>query len=51
MASSTSVVLECMTIAEIAYQVADYMKLDRSLIHPATTEEMNESTPRPASVA
>ena len=38
---------ECMTIAEIAYQVADCMKLDRSLIHPATTEEMNESTPRP----
>ena len=38
---------ECMTIAEIAYQVADYMKLDRSLIHPTTTEEMNESTPRP----
>ena len=38
---------ECMTIAEIAYQVADYMKLDRSLIHPATTEKMNESTPRP----
>ena len=38
---------ECMTIAEIAYQVADYMKLDRSLIHPATTEKMNDSTPRP----
>ena len=38
---------ECMTIAEIAYQVADCMKLDRSLIYPATTEEMNESTPRP----
>ncbi len=38
---------ECMTIVEIAYQVADCMKLDRSLIHPATTEEMNESTPRP----
>jgi len=38
---------ECMTIAEIAYQVADCMGLDRSLIHPATTEEMNETTPRP----
>ena len=38
---------ECLTIAEIAFQVADHMKLDRSLIHPATTEEMQESTPRP----
>ena len=32
---------ECLTIAEIAFQVADYMKLDRSLVHPATTEEMH----------
>ena len=39
--------VECMSIAEIAYQVADYMGLDHSLIHPATTEEMNETTPRP----
>lgn len=38
---------ECLTIAEIAFQVADHMKLDRSLIHPATTEEMKEATPRP----
>ena len=38
---------ECLTIAEIAYQVADYMKLNRTLIHPVTTEEMQESTPRP----
>ena len=38
---------ECMSIAEIAYQVADYMGLDRSLIHSVTTEEMNETTPRP----
>ena len=38
---------ECMSIAEIAYQVADYMGLDHSLIHPVTTEEMNETTPRP----
>ena len=38
---------ECMSIAEIAYQVADYMGLDRSLIHLVTTEEMNETTPRP----
>ena len=36
-----------MSIAEIAYQVADYMGLDHSLIHPVTTEEMNETTPRP----
>lgn len=36
-----------MSIAEIAYQVADYMGLDRSLIHLVTTEEMNETTPRP----
>ena len=33
---------ECLTIAEIAFQVADYMKLDCSLVHPATTEEMQE---------
>lgn len=38
---------ECMSIAEIAYQVADYMGLDHSFIHPVTTEEMNETTPRP----
>lgn len=38
---------ECLTIAEIAYQVADIINLDRSLIHPATTEEMQEATPRP----
>ena len=38
---------ECLTIAEIAYQVADYMKLNRALIHSVTTEEMQESTPRP----
>lgn len=38
---------ECLTIAEIAYRVADYLKLDRSLIHPVTTEEMQEATPRP----
>ena len=39
--------VECMSIAEIAYQVADYMGLDHSFIHPVTTEEMNETTPRP----
>ena len=38
---------ECLTIAEIAYRVADFLKLDRSLIEPVTTEEMKEVTPRP----
>ena len=38
---------ECLTIADIAYRVADYFLLDRSLIHPVTTEEMKEKTPRP----
>lgn len=38
---------ECLSIADIAYRVADYFHLDRSLIHPVTTEEMNELTPRP----
>ncbi|WP_294475371.1 SDR family oxidoreductase [uncultured Bacteroides sp.] len=38
---------ECLTIAEMAYQVADSMNLDRTLIHPVTTEEMKEATPRP----
>lgn len=38
---------ECLTIAEIAYRVADYLKLDRSLIRPVNTEEMQETTPRP----
>ena len=36
-----------LTIAEIAYRVADFLKLDRSLIEPVTTEEMKEVTPRP----
>lgn len=38
---------ECLSIAEIAFRVADYLRLDRSLIHPVTTEEMQEQTPRP----
>lgn len=38
---------ECLSIANIAYRVADYFKLNRSLIIPVTTEEMNEATPRP----
>lgn len=37
----------CVTIAEMAYRVADILSLDRSLIHPVTTEEMQEATPRP----
>lgn len=38
---------ECLSISEIAYRVADYFRLDTSLIHPVTTEEMREATPRP----
>lgn len=38
---------EQLSIAEMAYRVADYFHLDRSLIHPVSTEEMNEATPRP----
>ena len=38
---------EHLSIAEIAYRVADYFGLDRSLIRPVTTEEMKEATPRP----
>ena len=38
---------EYLSIAEMAYRVADYFKLDNSLICPVTTEEMKEATPRP----
>lgn len=38
---------DCLTIADIAYRVADYLKLDRSLVHPVSTEEIQEATPRP----
>lgn len=38
---------DILSIAEIAYKVADYLKLDKSLIQPVTTIEMNEITPRP----
>lgn len=38
---------EHLSIADMAYRVADYFGLDRSLIHPVTTEEMKETTPRP----
>ncbi len=38
---------ECLTIADIAYRVADVLKLDTSLIQPVSTAEMQEATPRP----
>lgn len=38
---------EYLSIADMAYRVADYFHLDRSLIQPVTTEEMQEKTPRP----
>ncbi len=38
---------ECLSIADIAYRVAAFFRLDSSLICPVTTEEMNEATPRP----
>ena len=34
-------------LSQMAYRVADYFGLDRSLICPVTTEEMKEATPRP----
>ena len=38
---------ECLTIADIAYRVADVLKLDSLLIQPVSTGEMQETTPRP----
>lgn len=38
---------DCLTIADIAYRVADLLGLNRSLIRPVTTQEMDEKTPRP----
>lgn len=38
---------ESLSIAEMAYRVADYFGLDHTLIRPVTTEEMKEATPRP----
>lgn len=38
---------DCLTIAEIAYRVADILELNRSLIIPVSTLEMQEKTPRP----
>lgn len=37
---------EILSIAEIAFRVANYFKLDSSLILPVTTLEMQEMTPR-----
>lgn len=39
---------DCLSIAEIAYRVAAVLRLDSTLIHPVTTIEMQERTPRPA---
>lgn len=38
---------ECVSIADIAYRVAESLGLDASLIHPVTTEKMGETTRRP----
>ena len=38
---------ECLTIADIAYRVADTLNLDYSLILPVTTQQMGEAIPRP----
>ena len=38
---------ETMSVAELAMRVAQYFRLDTSLIESVTTEEMNEATPRP----
>lgn len=38
---------EYLNIAQIAYRVAEFLKLDSTLIQPVSTEEMAEKTPRP----
>lgn len=38
---------ECLSIADIAYRVADALNLDSSLILPVATKLMGEATPRP----
>jgi dTDP-4-dehydrorhamnose reductase len=38
---------ECLTVSEIAYKVAGFLGLDKSLILPVSTIEMQEKTPRP----
>ena len=40
---------ETLSVADIAFRVAQYFHLDSSLIEPVTTEEMKEATPRPVS--
>jgi len=35
------------SIINLAYVIADYFKLDRSLIHPVTTAELNQPAKRP----
>jgi dTDP-4-dehydrorhamnose reductase len=40
---------ETLSVADIAFRVAQYFHLDSSLIEPVTTEEMKEATPRPIS--
>lgn len=43
----TAVAKACRDYAIVRVVVVDYFGLDRSLIHPVTTEEMKEPTPRP----
>lgn len=38
---------DCVSIADIAYRVADTLGLDSSFIQAVTTKEMQEATPRP----
>lgn len=38
---------DCLSVSELAFRVADRLHLDRSLILPVSTAEMNEATPRP----
>ncbi|MGL5681491.1 MAG: SDR family oxidoreductase [Marinifilaceae bacterium] len=38
---------ELMSIAQLAYGVADFWNLDSTLIEPVSTQEMKEATPRP----
>ena len=38
---------DTMSILEIAYEVADFFKLDRSFIKPVSTAELDQSAPRP----
>ena len=40
---------EMMSIVDIAYKVADYYELDKSLITPVSSAELNEIARRPRS--